>query len=76
MSKELRPLDEKHFIRLSEKIEDAINNLGLENTVNMPDFVIAEMLTSIFEAITIAVQATNDLRNSKLIANEKTNDQK
>lgn len=51
---------------LSEKIASAINTLSLENTVNMPDFVIAEMLTSILEAVVFAMQTTDELRNSKM----------
>lgn len=37
-------MTEKEIKKLSEKIEEAVNTLSLENYLDMPDFIIAEML--------------------------------
>ena len=46
----MRMITEKELSRLSEKIETAINELSLENTVDMPDWIIADYLAEQFES--------------------------
>lgn len=50
----MREIGEKDTLRLGEKIENAVNSLSLENCLDMPDFIIGEMMAKIFAAISEA----------------------
>lgn len=55
---------EKDRQRFSEKIEQAVNCLSLEGNLNMPDFIIAEMMVSFFEATVIAKKWSDHWKKS------------
>tara|TARA_R100001086_G_scaffold214248_1_gene130253 strand:+ start:773 stop:979 length:207 start_codon:yes stop_codon:yes gene_type:complete len=61
--KEIKKLRQKDIDRLALKIENAINTLSLENYLDMPDFVIGEMLANNFASIVNAYQTKLKLEN-------------
>ena len=62
----MRMITDKEKVAFSLKIETAINELSLENTVDMPDFIIADYMVKQFEAFNLLVVNYKVWHNSSL----------
>jgi hypothetical protein len=65
MEFEMRMITDKEKTAFRLKIEKAINELSLESTIDMPDWLIAEHMVRMFEELNLLITNTRHWENQK-----------